>query len=47
MAVAILGGVLTSTLLSLFVVPVLYLRFGARRTTTLSHGGLHAARPPA
>jgi len=29
MAVAILGGVVTSTLLSLFVVPVLYLRFGA------------------
>jgi Cu/Ag efflux pump CusA len=32
MAVAILGGVVTSTLLSLFVVPVLYMRFGARRT---------------
>jgi CzcA family heavy metal efflux pump len=29
MAVAILGGVVTSTLLSLFVVPLLYLRFGA------------------
>jgi Cu/Ag efflux pump CusA len=29
MAVAILGGVVTSTLLSLFVVPVLYFRFGA------------------
>jgi CzcA family heavy metal efflux pump len=29
MAVAILGGVVTSTLLSLFVVPVLYLRFGS------------------
>jgi len=28
MAVVILGGLLTSTLLSLFVVPVLYLRFG-------------------
>jgi len=29
MAVAILGGVVTSTLLSLFVTPLLYLRFGA------------------
>ncbi len=29
MAVAILGGVVTSTLLTLFVLPVLYLRFGA------------------
>ena len=29
MAVAILGGVVTSTALSLFVVPVLYLRFGS------------------
>ena len=30
MAVVILGGLVTSTLLSLFVVPFLYLRFGAR-----------------
>jgi multidrug efflux pump subunit AcrB len=29
MAVVILGGLATSTLLTLFVVPVLYLRFGA------------------
>ncbi len=29
MAVVILGGLVTSTLLSLFVVPLLYLRFGA------------------
>jgi CzcA family heavy metal efflux pump len=29
MAVVLLGGLLTSTLLSLFVLPVLYLRFGA------------------
>jgi Cu/Ag efflux pump CusA len=29
MAVAILGGIVTSSLLSLFVVPILYLRFGA------------------
>lgn len=29
MAVAILGGIITSSLLSLFVVPILYLRYGA------------------
>jgi Cu/Ag efflux pump CusA len=29
MAVVILGGLVTSTLLTLFLVPVLYLRFGA------------------
>ncbi|MGQ0654512.1 MAG: efflux RND transporter permease subunit [Betaproteobacteria bacterium] len=29
MAVVILGGLVTSTLLSLFIVPILYLRFGA------------------
>ena len=28
MAVVVLGGLVTSTLLSLFVVPALYLRFG-------------------
>jgi hypothetical protein len=31
MAVVILGGLVTSTLLNLFVVPALYLRLGARR----------------
>jgi Cu/Ag efflux pump CusA len=31
MAIVILGGLVTSTLLNLFVVPSLYLRFGARR----------------
>ncbi|MDQ6879194.1 MAG: efflux RND transporter permease subunit [Candidatus Dormibacteraeota bacterium] len=31
MALVILGGILTSTLLNLFVVPSLYLRFGGRR----------------
>ena len=30
MAVVILGGLVTSTLLNLFVVPSLYLRFGKR-----------------
>jgi len=29
MAVVILGGLVTSTLLSLFLIPILYLRFGA------------------
>lgn len=31
MAVVVLGGLVTSTLLSLFVLPALYLRFGGRR----------------
>jgi Cu/Ag efflux pump CusA len=30
MAIVILGGLLTSTLLNLFVLPALYLRFGRR-----------------
>jgi multidrug efflux pump subunit AcrB len=33
MAIVILGGLVTSTLLNLFVVPSLYLRFGGRRRT--------------
>jgi CzcA family heavy metal efflux pump len=33
MAVAILGGLVTSTLLALFVLPALYLRFGGRQPT--------------
>ena len=33
MAMVILGGLLTSTLLNLFVVPSLYLRFGRRRNS--------------
>jgi CzcA family heavy metal efflux pump len=33
MAIVILGGLLTSTLLNLFVVPSLYLRFGKERTS--------------
>jgi predicted RND superfamily exporter protein len=31
MAIVILGGLLTSTLLSLFVIPALYLRFALSR----------------
>jgi multidrug efflux pump subunit AcrB len=30
---SVLGGLLTSTLLNLFVVPALYLRFGGTRTS--------------
>jgi Cu/Ag efflux pump CusA len=33
MAVVILGGLVTSTLLNLFVMPTLYLRFGAGSTS--------------
>jgi Cu/Ag efflux pump CusA len=40
MAVVILGGLVGSTMLNLFVVPSIYLRFGARK-----HGG--AAQVPA
>jgi len=42
LAIVILGGLLTSTLLSLFVVPSLYLRFGRGRTVTSTA----AAGPP-
>ena len=35
MAVVILGGLVTSTLLNLFIVPSLYLRFGGRRQTAM------------
>ena len=34
MAIVILGGLITSTLLNLFVIPLIYLRFGQRRPTT-------------
>ena len=33
MAVVILGGLVTTTLVSLFVLPALYLRFGGRQPT--------------
>ena len=36
MAVVILGGLVTSTLLNLFVLPSLYLRFGRRTATRAS-----------
>jgi multidrug efflux pump subunit AcrB len=36
MAIVILGGLLTSTLLNLFVVPALYLRLGRRKRLSSS-----------
>ncbi len=51
MAVVIIGGLITSTLLNLFIVPILYLRFGKSRKTRPSSGGgpgapsVAAARP--
>jgi CzcA family heavy metal efflux pump len=39
MAVVILGGLITATLLNLFVVPSLYLRFGRRRKTPAESSG--------
>ena len=44
MAVVILGGLVTSTLLNLFIVPALYLRFGAG---TVERAEKSAARAPA
>jgi CzcA family heavy metal efflux pump len=44
LAVVILGGLVTSTLLNLFVVPSLYLRFGRPDTHTNTKAGF-AARP--
>jgi Cu/Ag efflux pump CusA len=35
MAIVILGGLLTSTLLNLFIIPALYLRFSARSPSSM------------
>jgi len=43
MAIVILGGLVTSTLLNLFVVPVLYLRFGKQRERPVVSGQLAGA----
>ncbi len=43
MAVVILGGLVTSTLLNLFVLPSLYLRFGKSKRARLEAG---SASPP-
>jgi Cu/Ag efflux pump CusA len=42
MAIVILGGLLTSTLINLFVVPALYLRFGRRRARMIGTGAVPA-----
>ena len=42
MAVVILGGLVTSTLLNLFIVPALYLRFGAGTVERLEQSGTPA-----
>jgi Cu/Ag efflux pump CusA len=47
MAVVILGGLVSSTLLSLFVVPVLYLRFGASKTSERGTAAAPLAASPA
>jgi Cu/Ag efflux pump CusA len=43
MAVVILGGLATSTLLNLFVVPTLYLKFGKQRERNSVSGQLAGA----
>ena len=43
MAVVILGGLVTSTLLTLFIVPVLYLRFGAGAGKAFAGGAAQGA----
>ena len=45
LAVVILGGLLTSTLLNLFVVPSLYLRFGQSRRDRTRQPDAPAGRP--
>ena len=45
MAVVILGGLVTSTLLNLFILPALYLRFGAG--TVEPEGDIAASLPSA
>jgi Cu/Ag efflux pump CusA len=47
MAVVILGGLVTSTLLTLFVVPILYLRFGAGSAGRAAQAGGAAPAAPA
>ena len=49
MAIVIVGGLVASTLLNLFVVPVLYLRFGRRRSErrAVAHPGMSSLRTTA
>ncbi len=39
MAVVIMGGLVTSTLLNLFIIPPLYLRFGAKQEQDIVSNG--------
>jgi Cu/Ag efflux pump CusA len=43
MAVVIIGGLVTSTLLNLYVTPSLYLRFGRPRTSSRTAGSAPAS----
>jgi Cu/Ag efflux pump CusA len=47
MAIVILGGLVTSTLLNLFIIPSLYLRFGRSRRASRSAIGIPASGEPA
>jgi Cu/Ag efflux pump CusA len=47
MAIVILGGLVASTLLNLFIVPTLYLRFGKSRKELDSRGRAEATKDPA
>jgi hypothetical protein len=46
MAVVIIGGLVTSTLLNLFVTPSLYLRFGGRGRPAAPNQGVPRPRRP-
>jgi Cu/Ag efflux pump CusA len=45
MAIVILGGLITSTLVNLFIVPALYLVFGRRDLPAGGHPGAGSALP--
>ena len=45
MAVVILGGLVTSTVLNLFLMPALYLAFGQRRRPARGRGGRGSREP--
>lgn len=47
LAVVILGGLVTSTLLNLFVVPALYLRYGTPATQTSEDAAMPTTTPDA
>jgi CzcA family heavy metal efflux pump len=46
LAIVIVGGLVTSTLLTLFVVPSLYLRFGRHRNAPAGHRAGHVPQTP-